>query len=78
MAEVKRLQRSRTQRVLAGVCGGIGEYFGVDPVIVRVIWVLVSIPGPGILAYIVAWLIIPESPILPPREPVPAPPPGAP
>ncbi|GFN36239.1 PspC domain-containing protein [Tepidimicrobium xylanilyticum] len=58
----KKLKRSRNDRVLAGVCGGIGEYFNVDPVIVRIFWVLITFMpgGPGFLAYIVCVLIIPE------------------
>ena len=59
--EVKRLYRSKRDRVLAGVCAGIGEYFDVDPVLVRVLWVIFSLLyGAGILAYIIAWIIIPE------------------
>ncbi len=59
---MNKLKRSKSNRVLAGVCGGIGEYFNMDPVIVRVIWlVLTFAPGaPGLLAYIICTLIIPE------------------
>ena len=58
----KRLLRSKKNKVIAGVCGGIGEYLGVDPVVIRLIWVVVSLfsLGAGILAYIIAWIIIPE------------------
>lgn len=58
----KKLKRSSSDRVLAGVCGGIGEYFNIDPVIVRILWVIVAFMpgGPGLLAYIVCALIIPE------------------
>lgn len=57
----RRLYRSVTDRRIAGVCGGVGEYFDIDPVIVRIIWVaLVLGAGIGILAYIIAWLIVPE------------------
>ena len=56
----KRLYRSKSNKVIAGVCGGIGEYFNVDPVIVRLLWVLLVLGyGFGILAYLIAWLIIP-------------------
>ena len=59
------LQRSRVDRQIAGVCGGIARYFDIDPVFVRVGWVVFSIvPGAiflGVLAYLVAWLIIPEA-----------------
>ena len=60
---VKRLYRSKKNRVLAGICGGVGEYFNVDPVLIRLIWVLVVIfTGffPGVLAYIIAIFIVPE------------------
>jgi len=61
--EVKRLYRSKKNRVFAGICGGVGEYFNVDPVLIRLIWVLVVIfTGffPGVLAYIIAIFIVPE------------------
>jgi len=59
--EGKKLRRSRHDRIIAGVCGGIGEYFDIDPVLVRLIWVLFALAGGGgILAYILAALIIPE------------------
>lgn len=59
-SSIKRLYRSKTDRVLGGVCGGIAEYLGIDPVVVRLIWVIASLFwGVGILAYILAWLIIP-------------------
>jgi len=59
----KRLYRSRKDRKIAGVCGGLAEYFNVDPVLVRILWaVLVLGAGTGILAYILFWLIVPEAP----------------
>jgi len=59
--KVKRLYRSKKERIIAGVCGGLGEYFGIDPTIVRIIWVLLGLMGgSGIIAYIIAWIIIPE------------------
>lgn len=61
----KRLTRSVTDRKLGGVCGGLAEYLGVDPTIVRVLWVILTIvPGAivfGVLAYVVAWFLMPES-----------------
>lgn len=58
-----RLMRSRTEVVIAGVCGGLGEYFGVDPVIVRLIFVLVALTtGIGVLAYPILWMIMPRAP----------------
>jgi phage shock protein C len=61
--ETKRLFRSRKDRVLGGVCGGLGVYMNIDPVLIRVIWaVMFFAAGAGILAYILAWIIIPEEP----------------
>ncbi|MBM3329956.1 MAG: PspC domain-containing protein [Calditrichaeota bacterium] len=60
---IRRLYRSRDNRVLAGICGGLGEYFGIDPVIIRLVWLLLTIfGGSGIILYILAWLIIPRPP----------------
>ena len=62
-AAMKRLYRSGRERILGGVCGGIAEYFGVDPVLVRLIWVAACLLwGAGILLYIIAWIIIPRNP----------------
>ena len=62
-----RLVRSNTDKRIAGICGGLAEYFDVDPTIVRISWVIVSIIcGAGILgvvAYLVAWFIIPAAPL---------------
>lgn len=61
--KMRRLYRSRKDKILGGVCGGIGEYLGVDPTIVRLLWVVFSLVyGAGILAYILAWIIVPEKP----------------
>jgi len=63
--EVKKLYRSGENRVLSGVCGGIGEYFEIDPVIIRLIWVILTIVSlgiGGILAYILAILLMPKNP----------------
>ena len=61
--QINRLYRSSKDKVLAGVCGGLGEYFKIDPVIIRILWVVFSlIYGVGILAYIVAWIIVPVNP----------------
>jgi phage shock protein C len=57
----KKIKRSRTNRVISGVCGGVGEYFNIDPVVVRIIWVLMFFwGGMGFLAYLICALIIPE------------------
>jgi phage shock protein C len=61
----KRLTRSATDSKIAGVCGGIAEYLDVDPTLVRVIWATLSVVpgciGGGVLAYILAWFIMPKS-----------------
>ncbi len=64
MTEPHRVYRSRDTRLIAGVCGGLGEYLKVDPVIIRVIWAFATLIsfGLGVLAYVAAWLLIPEEP----------------
>ncbi|HDP68903.1 MAG TPA: PspC domain-containing protein [Candidatus Marinimicrobia bacterium] len=58
---MKRLYRSRTNRIIGGVCGGIGDYLELDPVFIRLVWgILFFMGGVGFLAYIIAWVIIPE------------------
>jgi phage shock protein C len=60
--EEKKLRRS-SDKMLAGVCAGVAEYFGIDPVIVRIVFVLLALAGgPGILLYIILWIVMPESP----------------
>jgi phage shock protein PspC (stress-responsive transcriptional regulator) len=59
------LQRSRKHKMIAGVCGGIAEWLGWDPTVVRVLYVVVSILSvafPGILLYVVLWAVIPKAP----------------
>ena len=60
----KRLYRSNKDRMIAGVCGGIAEYFDIDPVIVRIIAVILLLPGglPGFLPYVILWVVVPENP----------------
>lgn len=59
--ENKRLYRSSVNYMLAGVCGGIAEYFNIDPTLIRLAWVLFSVcGGSGVLAYIIAAIIIPK------------------
>ena len=63
---MKRLYRSTYDRMLCGVCGGIAEYFQLDPTLVRLGWALFSIlGGSGVLAYIIAAIIIPNGPVDP-------------
>ena len=62
-APVKRLYRSRSDRKIAGVCGGMAHYFGIDPVIPRIVWVaLILGAGIGLLAYVICWIVIPNEP----------------
>ena len=59
---MKKIHRSQSDRVLAGVCGGFAEYFNIDPVLVRLIWIfMILIGGSGIIAYILCLLLIPEN-----------------
>lgn len=60
----KRLYRSTENRMIAGVCGGLAEYFQIDPVIVRLVALLLLLPGgaPGLLPYIILWALVPKNP----------------
>lgn len=59
----KRLYRSRKNQQLAGVCAGVADYLGLDPTIVRLLWVILAIAGgPGVLLYLIMWAIVPEEP----------------
>jgi len=58
-----RLHRSRSNRMIAGVCGGLAEWLGWDPTLVRILYIVVSVVSaafPGILAYLVLWFVMPE------------------
>lgn len=60
----KRLERSRTDRFLSGVCGGLAKYLNMDPTLVRVGVVAISLfTGVGVLGYIIAWIVMPEEPL---------------
>jgi phage shock protein C len=60
----KILYRSRTERMIAGVCGGLAEYFDIDPTLVRLIAVALTLAGgSGILAYFIFWLVVPQKPL---------------
>ena len=60
----KRLYRSRTDRKIGGVCGGIAQYFNVDPTFIRIIWVVLILgAGVGLLAYLICWVVIPMEPV---------------
>ncbi len=58
----KRLYRSRTDKMIAGVCGGLAEYFDTDPVIIRLIFIFLLLfgIGPIIIAYIIMWIVVPQ------------------
>jgi phage shock protein C len=60
----KKLYRSTTDKWIAGVCGGLAEYFGVDAAIVRIIAVVLLLPGglPGFLPYVILWVVVPKKP----------------
>lgn len=61
--EMKRLYRSKNDRMICGVCGGIAEYFNIDPTLIRLAFVLFGLSGSGILAYFVAAVIMPDAPV---------------
>ncbi len=59
----KPLRRSRNDKKIAGVCGGFAEYAELDPTIVRIVWLVTSIfSGVGFVAYLIAWIVMPEGP----------------
>jgi phage shock protein C len=70
----KRLMRPRADRKIAGVCAGFAEYFDLDVTVVRLMWLIVSLmTGVGLLAYPIAWIVMPEEPLMlaaPVRQPV--------
>ena len=61
--ESKKLYRSNNEKMLAGVCGGLGEFLGLDPTLVRLIFaVLAILGGHGIILYLIIWIIVPPAP----------------
>ena len=60
LQNVQSWQRSRSDRMLSGVCGGIGRALNVDPVLIRVVMAVLIISGPGIIFYIAAWVLMPD------------------
>ena len=58
----KKLYRNTKNKMIAGVCSGLAEYVNIDPTIVRLIWALIALGGAGIIAYLIAAIIIPEKP----------------
>ncbi len=64
MSVQKRLYKSRDDRVIEGICGGIGEYLDADPTFVRIIWLFFTFAGgAGLIAYIIASVVMPERPL---------------
>ena len=62
-APAKRLTRSSIDKKIAGVCGGLAEYFDVDPTLIRVLWLLLVLcGGTGVLAYLILWIALPVAP----------------
>jgi phage shock protein C len=60
VTEIRRVRRSRQDRVIGGVCGGLGRYLQIDPVLLRIAAVALALSGGlGVLAYIIAWIVIP-------------------
>jgi phage shock protein C len=73
-AQRAAVRRSRSERVIAGVCGGLGRYLGIDPMLLRVAFIILSLAnGLGLIAYVVAWVAIPEEGPDQPAGPVPEP-----
>jgi phage shock protein PspC (stress-responsive transcriptional regulator) len=63
MDATEKLYRSRTNRQVAGVCGGLGEHFNVDVTLIRVLFILLGLSGGvGVLIYVVMWIMVPEKP----------------
>jgi phage shock protein C len=63
MAEPRRLYRSKSDRVLAGVCGGLAQYFNLDATLIRVLFVLLAVlGGAGLVLYVAMWIIVPNQP----------------
>jgi phage shock protein C len=64
MAQTRRLYRSRTDRKLAGVCGGLAQYSNIDATLMRVLFVVLGLlGGPGLVIYLVLWIVVPEEPL---------------
>ena len=59
----KKFYRSRKNRAIAGICGGLADYFDIDPIIIRLITLILALSaGAGLIAYIIAWIVVPEEP----------------
>ena len=63
MAQTRKLYRSRTDRKLAGVCGGLAQYFNMDATLIRVLFVVLAVlGGSGLVIYLAMWIIVPNEP----------------
>ena len=59
----KKLYRSQREKMVAGVCGGLGDYLDLDPTLIRIIWVVITLMGgAGLLAYLIMWIVVPLEP----------------
>lgn len=61
---MKKLYRSKDSKMIAGICGGLGEYFNIDPIIFRILFVILLLPGglPGFLPYVILWILVSKKP----------------
>jgi phage shock protein PspC (stress-responsive transcriptional regulator) len=62
MDTTRKLYRSKTDRKLAGVCGGLAQYFDIDATLIRVLFVAITLFGAGLVLYVAMWIIVPEEP----------------
>jgi len=72
-SEYRKLYRSRKQRMIAGVCGGLAEYFGIDPTLMRLIFIVAGLFSGGLLAviaYLIFMIVVPEEPLAQPEAPI--------
>lgn len=67
---MKKLYRSESDKKIAGVCGGLAEYFNIDATIVRIIFVILLLPGgfPGLIPYVILWIVVPTRPTVNPHS----------
>ena len=74
MEEPRKLYRSRTQRMVAGVCGGLAEYFNIDTTVIRVLFLVLTLfGGSGLVIYVVMWILVPDASKAPPTTSAPPP-----
>jgi phage shock protein C len=75
MEEPRKLYRSRTERMVAGVCGGLAEYFSVDTTVIRVLFLVLTLfGGSGLVVYVVMWILVPDASKAQPTTSAPPPP----